>query len=473
MKGTTPSTRYLAVIAALTALALAFIVPRWRTPTLIDPCHDPYTFGETGLIPGSTPDREHQKPPRPLRLLDRAGHFENPVLPQVPVRYRILRDYEASHLAERPAARAAPEFEPETLSYETLSVGGREFEIAIVRGPRSEFVQVGAYVFLNASGPVGNATLSRLSQLIPDFVQGASADDPDGHLLCGAEEGSAPAGGGARRLDRGRPRALPGDLRGRRRWPMTERCAEKSIVVIPTYNAAETLRRVFDDIPKDCVDEIIVVDDCSRDATCEIARSLDVTLIEHDTNTGYGGNQKTCYRTALEHGADHVIMIHGDYQYDARMIPACIEILRLGICDVVLGNRIRTRKEALDGGMPALKYAANRALTMAENVLSGQNLGEWHSGFRAYHRRVLEGVPFDCNGDDFVFDTQFLVESVHFGFRLGDVPVPVRYFDEASSISLGDSTVYAVKTMMTFIEWYAHLLGLRTSPRFSRSDEAD
>ena len=246
-----------------------------------------------------------------------------------------------------------------------------------------------------------------------------------------------------------------------------------TIVVIPTYNAAKTLQRVYDDIPKDCVDEIIVVDDCSTDDTRTVARSLPVTLIEHETNMGYGGNQKTCYRTALEHGADHVIMIHGDYQYDARMIPACIEILELGICDVILGNRIRTRKEALEGGMPALKYMANRGLTIVENILAGQNLGEWHSGFRAYDRRVLEGVPFEHNGDDFVFDTQFLVESVHFGFRLGDVPVPVRYFDEASSISLGDSSIYALKTMQTFLEWYAHLLGIRRSVRFSPVDPAD
>jgi len=246
-----------------------------------------------------------------------------------------------------------------------------------------------------------------------------------------------------------------------------------TIVVIPTYNAAKTLQRVYDDIPKDCVDEIIVVDDCSTDDTRTVARSLPVTLIEHETNMGYGGNQKTCYRTALEHGADHVIMIHGDYQYDARMIPACIEILELGICDVILGNRIRTRKEALEGGMPALKYMANRGLTIVENILAGQNLGEWHSGFRAYDRRVLEGVPFEHNGDDFVFDTQFLVESVHFGFRLGDVPVPVRYFDEASSISLGDSSIYALKTLQTFLEWYAHLLGIRRSVRFSPLEPAD
>jgi glycosyltransferase involved in cell wall biosynthesis len=234
----------------------------------------------------------------------------------------------------------------------------------------------------------------------------------------------------------------------------------RTIVVMPAYNAANTLRRVYDDVPKEHVDEIIVVDDCSKDATVEIARSLPVTLIQHERNTGYGGNQKTCYDTALAHGADFVVMIHGDYQYDARMIPPAIETLRLGICDVVLGNRIRTRREALAGGMPKSKYFANRGLTFLENLLSGQNLGEWHSGFRAYNRRVLEKVPYRRNSDNFVFDSQFLVQCVHQGFKLGDLPVPVRYFDEASSISLLNSSIYALKTLATFGRWYAHRAGI-------------
>jgi glycosyltransferase involved in cell wall biosynthesis len=240
----------------------------------------------------------------------------------------------------------------------------------------------------------------------------------------------------------------------------------RTIVVMPAYKAGRTLERVYKDIPRDLVDEVIVVDDKSPDDTAEVARRLPVTLIEHEVNTGYGGNQKTCYRTALEHGADYVIMVHGDYQYDARMIPACIEVLRLGICDVLLGNRIRTRGEALAGGMPRVKYLANRGLTFIENLLSGQNLGEWHSGFRAYRREVLERIPFERNSDDFVFDTQFLVQSIHFGFRVGDVPVPVRYFDEASSIDLKSSAVYALRSMATFADWYGHRLGLRSSHLF-------
>jgi len=240
----------------------------------------------------------------------------------------------------------------------------------------------------------------------------------------------------------------------------------KTIVVMPAYNAAGTLERVYHDIPKDDVAEIIVVDDVSSDATAEIARRLPVTLIVHERNTGYGGNQKTCYRAALERGADYVVMLHADYQYDARMIRAAVDIIRMGNCDVVLGNRIRTRREALGGGMPLPKYLANRCLTILENVLSGQNLGEWHSGFRAYRRAVLETVPFERNSDDFVFDSQFLVQACHFGFRLGDLPVPVRYFDEASSISFKRSAVYALETLGTFGRWYLHRWGLRRDPLF-------
>jgi glycosyltransferase involved in cell wall biosynthesis len=244
----------------------------------------------------------------------------------------------------------------------------------------------------------------------------------------------------------------------------------KTIVVMPAYNAANTLQRCFEDIPLDHVDEVIVVDDCSQDDTVAIAKTLPVTLIEHEKNTGYGGNQKTCYDTALDHGADFVIMIHADYQYDARMIPTAVETMRLGICDVVLGNRIRTRREALAGGMPTSKYFANRGLTIIENLLSGQNLGEWHSGFRAYSRAVLEELPYRRNSDDFVFDSQFLVQSVHFGFKLGDIPVPVRYFDEASSINLRRSAIYATLTLRTFGEWILHRMGVMKNRLFEPRD---
>jgi hypothetical protein len=163
-------------------------------------------------------------------------------------------------------------------------------------------------------------------------------------------------------------------------------------------------------------------------------------------------------------------MIHADYQYDVRTIPVAVGILQLGICDVILGNRIRTRREALEGGMPPIKYLANRGLTVIENLLSGQNLGEWHSGFRAFSRSVLERIPYHRNSDDFVFDSQFLVQCVHAGIKVGDIPVPVRYFDEASSINLSRSAEYALLTMKTFAQWYGHRLGLVRNPLFELNE---
>jgi glycosyltransferase involved in cell wall biosynthesis len=231
----------------------------------------------------------------------------------------------------------------------------------------------------------------------------------------------------------------------------------KTVVVLPAYNAELTLRELVSRIPRQPGDEMVLVDDASTDRTVEVARAVPgLAVVRHPENRGYGGNQKTCYREALARGADYVVMVHPDGQYEARVIPAALAVLRLGVCDLVLGNRIRTRREALEGGMPRLKYLSNRGLTFFENVLSGQNLGEWHSGFRAYRREVLTAIPFERNSDDFVFDSQFLVQAVHFGFRLGDVPVPVRYFEEASSISLGRSTRYALATLWTFVRWYLH-----------------
>ena len=211
------------------------------------------------------------------------------------------------------------------------------------------------------------------------------------------------------------------------------------VVVMPAYNAASTLERTVADLPGEGIEEVILVDDHSTDDTVEIATRLGLTVITHESNLGYGANQKTCYRRALESEAEVVVMIHPDYQYDARLLSVATEVLRLGVCDCVLGSRIRTRREALAGGMPRWKYLANRVLTTIENVALGQNLGDFHSGFRAYRREVLETIPFEENSDDFVFDSQFLAQAVHFGFKLGDIPVPVRYFDEASSINFSRS----------------------------------
>jgi glycosyltransferase involved in cell wall biosynthesis len=247
---------------------------------------------------------------------------------------------------------------------------------------------------------------------------------------------------------------------------------ERTIIVLPAYNAEATLERLVRSIPAGCCDEILLVDDASRDRTVAVARGLPVTVIEHAENRGYGANQKTCYREALARGADYVAMLHPDFQYDARLIPAAFDVLRVGVCDVVLGNRIRTRREALEGGMPLVKYLANRLLTMIENVLAGQNLGEWHSGFRAYRREVLETLPLERNSDDFVFDSQVLLQCVQFGFKLGDLPMPVRYLEESSSIDLSRSTVYALATLWTFGVWLAHRSGLARSPLFTPRDRA-
>ena len=239
----------------------------------------------------------------------------------------------------------------------------------------------------------------------------------------------------------------------------------KTVVVLPAYNAELTLADLVPQIPLGPGDELLLVDDASTDGTVEVARDIPgLTVVRHPRNRGYGGNQKTCYREALAREADYVVMVHPDGQYEARMIPAALAVLRLGVCDLVLGNRIRTRREALEGGMPRVKYLSNRGLTFLQNVLSGQNLGEWHSGFRAYRREVLASIPFERNSDDFVFDSQLLVQAVHLGFRLGDVPVPVRYFEEASSISFGRSTRYALATLWTFARWYLHRLRLYRSP---------
>jgi glycosyltransferase involved in cell wall biosynthesis len=240
----------------------------------------------------------------------------------------------------------------------------------------------------------------------------------------------------------------------------------RTIAVMPAYNAASTLRRTVGDIPPGSVDQIILVDDCSRDNTVQVARELGLTVIEHQQNRGYGGNQKTCYRHALDAGADYVVMIHPDYQYDSRVIPLAVEILRLGICDVVLGSRIRTRKEALAGGMPLYKYISNRGLTIVENMALGQNLGDFHSGFRAYRRAVLETIPYTRNSDDFVFDSQFLAQAVHFGFKLGDIPVPVRYFDEASSINFRRSVTYGLATLNVLVKYWSNRLGVTKNPLF-------
>jgi glycosyltransferase involved in cell wall biosynthesis len=247
----------------------------------------------------------------------------------------------------------------------------------------------------------------------------------------------------------------------------------KVIVVMPAYNAATTLERTFLNIPSGTVDKVILVDDGSQDKTVEIATRLGITVIRHERNEGYGGNQKTCYREALAQGADVVVMLHPDYQYDSRLIPYFLGYLELNICDVMLGNRIRTRQEALSGGMPLYKYLSNRALTFLENVVLGQNLGDFHSGFRVYRREVLERIPFEKNSNDFVFDSEFLAQAAYHGFRIGDAPVPVRYFPEASSIDFLGSLRYGLKTLGVLARYLLHRWGIVRCPLFSKSPSQD
>ncbi len=238
------------------------------------------------------------------------------------------------------------------------------------------------------------------------------------------------------------------------------------IAVMPAYNAERTLAATLADIPTGSVDEVILVDDGSTDRTVQVAREMGLTVIVHPQNRGYGGNQKTCYQEALARGADIVVMIHPDYQYDSRVIPHAVGFIELGICDVVMGSRIRSRAEAMHGGMPVYKYIFNRCLTLFENFMLGQNLGDFHSGFRVYRREVLERIPFEKNSDDFVFDTQFLVQAVRLGYRLGDIPVPVRYFDEASSINFRRSVVYGLRTLASVGSYWLDRLRIKRSPLF-------
>jgi glycosyltransferase involved in cell wall biosynthesis len=227
----------------------------------------------------------------------------------------------------------------------------------------------------------------------------------------------------------------------------------KVIVVLPAYQAEKTLEKTINDIPLSVVDEIILVDDKSNDRTVEIAKKFNLIVEQHPKNLGYGGNQKTCYQLALRRGADIIIMLHPDYQYDPRLIPHFIDFIQNDYFDVMLGTRIRTRKEALAGGMPKYKYFSNRFLTIFENIITGQNLSEWHTGMRAYSRKVLESIDFLNNSNDFVFDCQILFQIVEHGFRIGEIPVPVRYFAEASSINFYRSLKYGIGSVGTALNF--------------------
>jgi len=221
----------------------------------------------------------------------------------------------------------------------------------------------------------------------------------------------------------------------------------KVVVVFPAYFAEKTLERTVNEVPRDSVDLMILVDDHSSDGTVQLAQKLGLTVHQHSQNKGYGGNQKTCYKLALEAGASIVVMLHPDYQYDPRIIKYFVELISSGYFDVMLGTRIRSRRESLAGGMPLYKYVSNRALTFFQNLVSGRNLSEWHTGMRAYRREVLENIDFNRFSDDFVFDTQMLFAVIQNGYSIGEISVPVRYFKEASSINFARSLRYGFATI--------------------------
>ena len=222
----------------------------------------------------------------------------------------------------------------------------------------------------------------------------------------------------------------------------------KVIVVMPAYNAEKTLEKTYRDITPGVVTKVILVDDGSHDGTIKKAKELGIEAFTHPQNRGYGGNQKTCYTLALSKGADVVVMIHPDYQYDSSLTGDLLKPILDGRIDVMLGSRIRTRKEALSGGMPLYKYVSNRFLTILENITLGQNLSEYHTGFRAFHKKVLKKIPFHKFSDDFVFDQQILISAIRNGFRVGEIPVPVRYFPESSSINFLRSIKYGIQTLI-------------------------
>ena len=235
---------------------------------------------------------------------------------------------------------------------------------------------------------------------------------------------------------------------------------KRVVVVLPAYNAAATLRKTYDEIPMDVVDDVVLVDDASQDGTPERARRLGIEhVITHPRNLGYGGNQKSCYRKALELGADIVVMVHPDYQYTPRLIGAMASMIASGIYDVVLGSRI-LGVGALRGGMPLYKYVANRLLTLVQNVLLGQKLSEYHTGYRAFSRAVLAQLPLEENSDDFVFDNQMLTQAVFFGFRIAEITCPTVYSPESSSICFGRSVRYGIGVLHTAIRFRLRKLGL-------------
>ncbi len=243
---------------------------------------------------------------------------------------------------------------------------------------------------------------------------------------------------------------------------------KKIVVVMPAYNAEKTLRWTYQEIPRDIVDDIILVDDGSRDRTVEITRELGIRHEAHARNMGYGANQKTCYTLALRQNADIVVMLHPDYQYTPKLITPMAAMVASGEFDVVLGSRI-LGNGALTGGMPLYKFVSNRALTLAQNLMVGRKLSEYHTGFRAFSSRVLTDLPLNENSDDFVFDNQMLVQAIAFGFRIGEITCPTRYLEESSSINFRRSVSYGLGVLRTSVQYVLARKKVREYPFLSPS----
>lgn len=243
---------------------------------------------------------------------------------------------------------------------------------------------------------------------------------------------------------------------------------KKVIVVMPAFNAGHTLEKVYAEIPHAIVDEIILTDDKSSDETVIVSKRLGITTFEHKHNKGYGANQKTCYKAALSSGADIIVMLHPDYQYNPRLITAMASLISEGVYDVVIGSRI-LGTGAIQGGMPRYKYYANRFLTAFQNVLIGQKLSEYHTGYRAFSRQVLQTIPLIENSDDFIFDNQMMLQTLYFGFRVAEISCPTVYNKDSSSINFSRSALYGFGVLLTTVQYVVARIGVATPKIFSKS----
>jgi glycosyltransferase involved in cell wall biosynthesis len=235
---------------------------------------------------------------------------------------------------------------------------------------------------------------------------------------------------------------------------------QKVVVVLPAYNAAKTLQQTYDEIDRSVVDDVILVDDASKDDTVAVGRQIGIKhIIRHEKNKGYGGNQKSCYIKALEIGADIIVMLHPDYQYTPALITPMVSLIANNVYPVVLGSRI-LGKGALKGGMPMYKYIFNRMLTMTQNILMGQKLSEYHTGYRAYHKDVLLSIPFQENSDDFVFDNELLAQIFYRGYEIAEITCPTKYFDEASSINFKRSSIYGLGVLRVSMQYFLNKAGI-------------